>query len=50
MFQGHWSWRSLGAEARGQELEKQKDPVLSGRPTRLGPLAATGPEWGAMTP
>lgn len=50
MSEGPWPWRSLGAEARGEELEKQKGPVLSGRPARLGPSAATGREWGAVTP
>lgn len=39
-----------GTEARGEELEKQRGPVLSGRPAWLGPLAATGREWGAVTP
>lgn len=50
MFEGRWSWRSLGAEVRGQELEKRKGPVLPVSSTRLGPLAATGQEWGAVTP
>lgn len=50
MFEGRWSQRSLGAEARGRELEKQKGPTLPGRSTHLGPSAATGPEWGAVTP
>lgn len=50
MFEGRSSRRSLGAEARGRELEKQKGPRLPGRSTHLGPSTATIPEWGAVTP